>query len=142
MMVNMKKIFFYFLFVILFTIGCNDLVSTFENDEIVFKTLGNSFSTTDSIKVLIENKTHSDFDIFLRCGGYLEMYYQKKENDSWSNYLWFSWMSLKCVSVLETIKGYNNFQFIIPSDEINESGTYRLVLANDTTIVSNSFEVK
>ena len=62
------------------------------------------------------------------------MYYQKKENDSW--------MSLKCISTPVTIKGLNNFQFLIPSNEINENGTYRLVLANDTTIVSNSFELK
>jgi len=122
--------------------GCQDPISTDEGNGIVLQTTNNSFFTTDSIKVLIENKTYSNFEITLRCGSFLEMYYQKKENDSWSNYLWFSWMSLKCVSDIETIKGHNNFQFMIPSNEINASGTYRLVLANDTSIVSNSFEVK
>ncbi len=70
------------------------------------------------------------------------MYYQKKENSSWSNYLWFSWMSLRCPSTMEEIKSYTVFQYKIPNNEINENGTYILVLANDTSIVSNSFEVK
>ena len=138
----MKKIFYCVLFVILFTVGCKDSISTNENNEIVFQTVNNSFSTTDSIKVLIENKTYADFEVFLKCGGYLEMYYQKKENNSWSSHLWFSWMSLKCLSTTEKIKGNNIFQYIIPFNEINENGTYRLVLANDTSIVSNSFVIK
>ena len=129
------------LFLIFISIGCEEPLSTKENNQIVFHTTDNSYFTTDSVKVLIENKSYSDFEVFLRCGG-LAMYYQKKENNSWSNYLWFSWMSLKCVSTSETIKGHNNFQFVIPSNEINVSGTYRLVLANDTLIVSNSFEVR
>jgi len=138
----MKLMISYSLLIIFFVIGCQEPISTNENNGIVLQTTNNSFFTTDSIKVLIENKTYSNFEIALRCGSSLEMYYQKKENDSWSNYLWFSWMSLKCVSVIETIRGHNNFEFIIPSNEISASGIYRLVLANDTSIVSKSFEVK
>ncbi|MBU0558970.1 MAG: hypothetical protein KKG93_05225 [Bacteroidetes bacterium] len=138
----MKRIFFFVLFVISFTVGCKDSISTNNNNEIVLQTVNNSFAKTDSIKILIENKTYSDFEVFLKCGGFLEMYYQKKENNAWSNYLWFSWMSLKCLSTIEKIKGYSVFQYTIPINEITENGTYRLALANDTTIVSNSFEVK
>lgn len=43
---------------------------------------------------------------------------------------------------MEEIKSYTVFQYTIPNNEINENGTYILVLANDTSIVSNSFEVK
>lgn len=142
MVINMKTIIFSVLFIIFFTVGCKDSISTNDNSEIVFQTVNNFFTNADSIKVLIENKTNSEFEVFLKCSGDLEMYYQKKENDSWSNYVWFSWMSLKCISTPEKIKGYNVFQYIIPFNEINENGTYRLVLANDTSVVSNSFEIK
>ena len=138
----MKTITFYILLVILFAVSCKNSISTNENEQIIFHTKSNSYLTTDSIVVLIENNTNSDFEIALRCGLYLEMYYQKKENNAWSNYYWFSWMSLKCLSTTEKIKSYNIFQYLIPSDEITEKGTYRLVLANDTAIVSNLFEVK
>ncbi|GAB6283719.1 MAG: hypothetical protein STSR0008_25120 [Ignavibacterium sp.] len=138
----MRQIISYSLLIIFFAIGCQEPTSTNENNKVIFQTSNNSFFTTDSIMVSIENKTYSNFEVFLKCGEYLEMYYQKKENDSWSDHLWFSWMSLKCISTPETIIEHNNFQFIIPSNEINENGTYRLVLANNTNIVSNSFEVK
>ena len=137
----MKSIISYSLLIIFFALGCQEPVSS-DNNQIVFRTKSNSYLTTDSIAVFIENDMNSNYEIALRCGSYLEIYYQKKDNGSWSNYLWFSWMSLKCVSVPDTIKGHNNFQFIIPSNEINENGTYRLVLANDNSIISNSFEVK
>ena len=129
------------LILLFLTFSCKDPISS-DNNQINFRTGNNSYLTTDSIKVFIENDMNSDFEIFLRCGSYLEMYYQKKDNDSWSKNLWFSWMSLKCISVLEKIKRHDTFEFIIPSKEIGTNGTYRLILANDTSIVSNSFEIK
>jgi len=138
----MKLMISWSLLIIFFSIGCEGPLSTIENNRIIFRTTSNSYFTTDSIKVFIKNNTLSDFKIALRCGGYLEMYYQKKENNTWSNNLWFSWMSLTCFTTINTIKKYNAFEFTIPSDEIDVSGTYRLILANDTLIVSNSFEVR
>ena len=137
----MKLMISWSLLIIFFSIGCEGPLSTIENNRIIFRTTSNSYFTTDSIKVFIKNNTLSDFKIALRCG-YLEMYYQKKENNTWSNNLWFSWMSLACFTTINTIKKYNAFEFTIPSDEIDVSGTYRLILANDTLIVSNSFEVR
>ena len=138
----MKSMIPYSLLIIFVAIGCEEPLSTKGNNQIVFHTTDNSYFTTDSVKVFIKNNTLSDFKIALRCGGYLEMYYQKKENNTWSNNLWFSWMSLTCFTTINTIKKYNAFEFTIPSDEIDVSGTYRLILANDTLIVSNSFEVR
>ena len=129
------------LFLFFAIVSCESPTST-DNDQIIFRTVENSFSSTDSIRVVIENQTNSNYNIALRCGIHLEMYYQKKENDIWSEDLWFSWMTLKCSSVLNTIKEDNVFQFIIPSEEIIISGTYRLILANDTLLISNSFEIK
>jgi hypothetical protein len=142
MVIKMKTIIFSVLFIIFFTVGCKDSISTNDSNQIVFHTKSNSYITTDSITVLIENNTNSKFEFFLKCGENLEMYYQKKENELWSNSLWFSWMSLECVSIPETINVNNYFQFSIPSNEIIEVGTYRLLIANDTNIVSNSFEIK
>ena len=124
-----------------FTISCQNPISSDKN-QITFHTRNNSYLTTDGITVFIENGMNSDFEIFLRCGSYLEMYYQKKDNDSWSNYIWFSWMSLKCTSVPEIIKRHDIYEFTIPSEEINIIGTYRLILANDTSFISNTFEIK
>jgi hypothetical protein len=127
----------------LIIIGCQNPTST-ENssNQIIFKTDKTSYSKTDSITVYIENNTNSPFKIFLRCGSYLEMYYQKKENNSWSKNLWFPWMRLYCPSLLDTIKEHNNYKFIFLSDLIDSSGTYRLILSIDTLIVSNSFDIK
>ena len=128
--------------IIFFSIGCQEPLSTTENNRVVFHTSDNSYFTTDSIQVLIENNTHSKFEIALRCGSYLEMYYQRKEKNNWSEKFWFSWMSLKCISLITAIKENHDFQFIIPDNEIDSIGIYRLILANDTSIVSNSFEIK
>ena len=139
----MRAVIFYGLLLIFFVVGCEDPLSTGENNKIVFYTSSNSYSTTDSIQVFIENHTQSNLNIGLRCGKYLEMYYQKKEDSTWSKNVWFSWMSLKCLTVIDdTIKNNSIYKFTIPSDEITTYGTYRLILANDTSIVSNSFEIK
>ena len=129
------------LLIISFAVSCQDPVSSDDN-KITFYTTNNSYLPSDSVTVFIENNMNSNYEIFLRCGAYLEMYYQKKDNNSWSNNLWFSWMSLKCISVPKTIMGHNVFEFIFPSKEIDTTGIYRLILANDTSIVSNTFEIK
>ena len=129
------------LLLVSFTVSCQDPISS-DNNQITFHTRNNSYLTTDSITVFIENDMNSDFEIFLRCGSYLEMYYQKKDNYSWSKYIWFSWMSLKCFSDPATIKAHDIYEFTIPSEEINIIGTYRLILANDTSFISNTFEIK
>jgi hypothetical protein len=138
----MRSIISFCLLIFFFAVGCQEVVSTNENNGIVFQTVNNSFYTSDSIKVFIQNNTFSDFEIGLRCGKYLEMYYQKKENNTWSNNFWFSWMSLECVTHIDTINKFNVFEFTIPPNEIDVSGTYRLILAIDNSVVSNSFEVK
>ena len=138
----MRTVIYYSLLLIFFLVGCEEPLSTAENNRIIFSTSSISYSSTESIPVFIENYTRSNFEILLRCGGYLEMYYQKKEDSTWSKNLWFSWMSLKCVTVIDTIRNNSVYKFTIPSDEINTYGTYRLILANDTSIVSNSFEIK
>ena len=138
----MRIVIYFGLLLILFVLGCEGPLSTTENNKIVFYTSSNSYSITDSIPVFIENHTQSNFQIGLRCGGYLEMYYQKEEDSTWSKYLWFSWMNMRCATFNDTIGSNSIYKFTIPSDEINTYGTYRLILVNDTSIVSNSFKIK
>jgi len=78
------KTIYYDLLLVLLVVGCQDSVSMTENNRIVFYTSSNSYSSTDSIQVIIENHTQSDFGIGLRCGRYIEMSYQKKEDSTWS----------------------------------------------------------
>jgi len=51
-------------------------------------------------------------------------------------------MSLKCPSIKNMIVPNSIYNFTIESKTINLPGTYRLLLANDTTIISNIFEIK
>ena len=128
-------------FILLFFWGCDSPTSTNNVGEVRLNSLGNSFNTSDSIAVVIENTTSSNFNVVTR-GGFLEMYYQKKQNKKWSNKIWFPWMSLKCPSIEDTIVPNSIYNFTIESKTINLPGTYRLLLANDTTIISNIFEIK
>jgi hypothetical protein len=142
MEIALRIVISYSLLLIFLVVGCEEPLSTGVNGKISFYTSSNYYSTIDSIQVFIENHTQSNLNIGLRCGKYLEMYYQKKEDSTWSKYLWFSWMSMRCVTIIDTIGNNSIYKFSIPSNEINSYGTYRLILANDTAIVSNSFEIK
>jgi len=64
-------------FLLLFFLGCDSPTSTNNVGEVRLNSLGISFNTSDSIAVVIENTTSSNFNVFTR-GGFLEMYYQKK----------------------------------------------------------------
>jgi len=138
----MRIVIYHCILLIFFVVGCEEPLSTTEDNQVVFHTSSNAYSSIDSIQVFLENNTRNNFEIFLRCGRYLEMYYQKKEDSTWSKNLWFSWMSLKCNTAIYIIEEYKSYKFVIPSDQINAKGTYRLILTNDTLIVSNSFVIQ
>ena len=57
-------------------------------NQINFTTDKTTYSKLDSINIILENKSDSEFLIGLRCNTYLEMFYQKKENNVWSDDLW------------------------------------------------------
>lgn len=94
----------------------------------------------DTIYLKIDNTTDTNFEIALRCGQFLEMFYQKKENNNWSDALFFSYMYLKCPTFIDTIKSNDSFQSLIKVDLFETTGTFRLVLNN--SVSSNSFEIK
>ena len=136
----MKTIIYFSLLALIF-ISCENPTSN-NLHQIVFKTVGSSFSTTDSIKVSVENKRNSNFQISLKCNSLLEMYYQRKNNDVWSSNIPFYWMSSKCASVPYTIQPNDTFYYLVGAEAFDSVGIFRLVLYTDTSVVSNSFEIK
>jgi hypothetical protein len=132
-------------------IGCHDdLMDPHGSlDQIELITDKYEYSPPDSIYLYLRN--NSDFKIVLgyRCDyGNLEMYYQRYENDHWSEDRWFIYMYLLCPTVLKTVEGQSTMIHAISVQEFDSTGTYRLfvpfyVPEKDTSIVvtSNSFEI-
>lgn len=144
------KILFSAFILLLIIVNCQDPTSTEDSlNKISFLTDKTSYTILDSINIVLENRSNSDIKIGLRCGNYLEMFYQKKEDNVWSDNLWFWWMSLKCTTVIDTIRQNSVFNYSIKSEIFDSTGTYRLVLEyykqiEDTKIIkySNSFKIQ
>ena len=144
------KILFSAFLLLLIIVNCQNPTST-ENslNKISFLTDKTSYTILDSINIVLENRSNSDIYIGLRCGNYLEMFYQKKEDNVWSDNLWFWWMSLRCPTVIDSIRPNTVFTYLIKSEIFDTTGTYRLVIdfyeqIEDTMIskFSNTFTIK
>jgi hypothetical protein len=145
--------FIFFLFII---IGCQEPTAINENlsnksslDNVIFSTDKSIYTKTDTIKAEIDNRSSSDILIFLRCNFFLEMYYQKKGYVVWSENLFFSYMSLRCPTHIDTLKSHNTFKYSISSKEFESTGEFRLLLdysdskANESfSVYSNTFAIK
>ena len=77
------------------------------------------------------------------------MFYQKKENNDWSENLWLGYMSLRCLTVLDTIQANSTFTHSLPADTFGSTGTFRLIVEVHKpatncreTIISNSFKIE
>ena len=119
-------------------------------DSIYLSTDKTSYSTTDSIHLTLVNKVGSDIEVGYRCTyRNLEMYYQRKENDGWSDNQWFDYMALKCMTIPKTLKSNTKLKHSISSQIFKSAGIFRLLLPcfitkRDSTIVviSNSFAIE
>jgi len=135
------KIAILFVLLSLSFISCDEPTSTiYKYSKIVFSTENNSFAKTDSIRISLENKSDSAFIIGLRCGEYLEMFYQRREKGVWSGDINFWYMTLRCPTIVDSIQSQSIFHYSIEPELFDSSGTYRLLIGN--AIVSNSFEIK
>lgn len=97
------------------------------------------YTEIDTISLTLTNNSDRLLIIGLRCGEMLEMFYQKKENDLWSENLWFDYMTLRCYSLLDSVNSNDEFQQSIPTSIFKDTGTFRLILNEE--IVSNSFDI-
>ena len=131
-------------------VGCQNSISTGNaTDRISFRSDKTSYSISDTIDIILKNESYSKILIGLRCGGYLEMFYQKKEENIWSDNLSFWYMSLRCLTVVDTLESNNIFNYSLESAIFDSTGTYRLVLKYyrsseniERIEYSNSFEIK
>ncbi len=137
--------------IFLLILSCRRDLTGVENsiDQISLSTDKFSYTVSDSINIYLENRSGFDIITGLRCGAYLEMFYQKKENNVWSDNLWFWYMSLKCATLPDTIPSNNTFTHSKPSKIFESTGTFRLLVEvylpernASKTIISNSFEIE
>jgi len=144
------KISFSYIALFLIISSCQNPIDT-ENlsNQIIFKTNKTSYSTLDRIDIILNNESNSTILVGLRCGTYLEMLYQKKEGNTWSNKLAFWYLSLGCLTRADTIESNTIFNYSIEPKTFDTLGTYRLVLNYyyltkniDDSVFSNSFEIK
>jgi len=119
------------------------------SDEITFSTDRLSYAESDTIHLSLKNNSAVDITSGLRCGAYLEMFYQKREIEKWSDNLWFWYMSLRCPTHLNTIKAKTTFAHSIPAAILDSTGTFRLLVTfhslqpdSSLTLVSNVFQIK
>jgi hypothetical protein len=118
-------------------------------DQISFSTDTFSYTELDTINLFLENESDYNIIIGLRCGGYLEMFFQKKENRHWSDNLWFWYMSLRCPTSVDTVQSNSRFTHSIPAEIFNSKGTFRLLVDvyipernSSETIISNAFKIE
>jgi hypothetical protein len=119
------------------------------SEPIQFYTERNSYTQADSIRLHIRNGSNGDLVVGRRCDLYLEMFYQKKDNQSWGDSLWPAFMSFRCTTVLDTILLNSTFSNSIPVEMFAAPGNFRLltsvyIIQSDTSlsVISNSFEIK
>lgn len=119
------------LFSVALVLGCakepTDVVSL--PAKVVVTTEKNVYHLSENVAFNIKN--YSGFPLILgfRCGfPHLEMYYQRKENNQWSDTLWFDYMSLRCPTVSDTLAANLPFSSAIPASEFGGVGTYRLLV--------------
>jgi len=146
------KILFKIIFfsILIFSCEKNPTSTNTSLGKISITTDNNFYTQSDSLLIFINNKSGHDIILGYRCSYQnLEMYFQKKENDTWSENQWFGYMSLKCMTILKKINEDKTIKHSILASEFKTIGTFRLVVPchipeKDTTIVaiSNVFEIK
>jgi len=145
------KALFPFALLILLGINCQNQLAdkNTSSDPINFSTDKSSYAKSDNISINLRNTSSSYITIGLRCGRYLEMSYQKKENNHWSDNLWFEYMSLGCPTMLDTVQAEGEFTDSLPVKRFDSSGTFRLLVKvykppadSSETIISNSFKIE
>jgi len=116
--------------------------------QIILSTDRESYTVSDTIRLLLENGSAYEIAVGLRCSNYLEMSYKKKETQNWSDDLFLRYMYLKCPTLLNTIKAGAIFTNSIPAEMFNSTGTFilqaRISMLPDSslTVVSNPFKIK
>jgi len=119
-------------------------------DGITLKTDKNSYTVHDSIKLEMVNNSDYDIELGFRCSmKNLEMFYQQKIDDKWSENKWFTYMNLKCMTIQYELKSSRVLKHSFLAMQFDTTGTFRLLVPyyipekdSNIVVVSNSFEIK
>lgn len=135
--------------------GCQKNSTGINNSEsqIRLTTNKSSYVQSDTIKVTLRNNSDENI-VFETRSGCMIMYYQKYQNDSWSDILYFYCSSLRGPSIADTLRPNASFIQTMPPNIFDSTGTFRLVVKlilpnrmaakpdNEPKIFSNSFTIK
>jgi len=118
-------------------------------NQVSLKTDKTSYTVSDSINIVLNNNSVNNIIVGLRCGEYLEMDYQQKEGDTWSGNRMFWYMSLRCLTKIDTIKSNQKYDTLLKTEFFKVKGIFRLVLRYSLTmlnkeekIYSNAFKIR
>ncbi len=108
------------------------------------------YTTPDSVHLFLKNESASDIIIGYRCSRRnLEMSFQKKENGQWSEYRFFDYMFLDCMTIPDTVAMGKTIKHSISSSAFKSLGVFRLIMQyyiqeKDSIAIatSNNFEVR
>ena len=132
-------------------VGCGNQPTNIggPSDQIIFSSDRTSYAESDTIRLFLNNSSRSDINVGMRCGFYLEMFYQKRDNHNWGDTLWFPYMSLRCLTLLDTVVANTILPHSIPAEIFHSTGTFRLTVdvyvpktGTSQSILSNSFEIR
>jgi hypothetical protein len=144
------KIIFLSIILLFFILSCGNLTKTQNSsNQLDIRTDKTYYSISDSIKIILENSTEIEILLRFRCKTYLEISYQKKNLDSWSDNLDFWYMSLGCLTSIDTLKPNSIFNYSMKSGIFDSTGMYRLMLNYYDPVektngikYSNAFEIR
>ena len=123
---------------IIIILGCCTDPNT--NDVLVdLSTTRSHYLSSDTISIWIDNDSGDSFNFGLRCGGYLEMFYQQKVDGEWSEDQWFFYMSYLCPTLVDSVQTGEYFEYRLPAAWFEELGTFRLSLGE---LYSNQFKIE
>ena len=126
------RIIFLFTVLILIFNSCQNPTETDNSlNKVYLETNKTSYSKSDNISILVNNKSNSEIQVTLRCRTFLEMFYQIKQDSVWSDNLMFQYMNSRCLNSLDTIKQDDIFSYSLQSEEfeiVDSTWTYRFVL--------------
>ncbi|NQT63574.1 MAG: hypothetical protein HQ556_11495 [Candidatus Marinimicrobia bacterium] len=110
-----------------------------DRDAVRLSTTKINYLSSDTISVRIDNDSEDIFNFGLRCGGYLEMFYQQKVDGDWSEDQWFFYMSYLCPTLVDSVQTGEYFEYNLPAEWFEDVGTFRLRIGD---LYSKQFQIE
>jgi len=118
--------------------GCSTEPSA-DNSAVSLVTTRSNYFTSDTVQVKIINESPDTYSFGLRCGEYLEMFYQQKIDVEWSEDKWLFYMSYLCPTLIDSIQTGEDFTYNLPAEWFEEVGTFQISIGE---LYSNKFRIE